>query len=54
MLKFISRNKSRNNKEEAPFGILGASTEHKNNLRVNPIVERDICFLLKIDQYYYD
>ena len=28
-----------NNTEEAPFGILGASTERQNNLRVKPIVE---------------
>ena len=30
----------------APFGIMGVSTEPKNDLRVKLIVESDIIFLL--------
>ena len=45
MVEFISRTKLRNNIEEAPFDIPGVSTEHDNNLRVKPIVEREILFL---------
>ena len=52
MLEFISSTKLGNNTEDAPFGIMGESTETNNNLRVKPIVESDIGFLLEIDQYY--
>ena len=38
--------KIRNNTVEASFGIPGVSTEPKNYLRVKPIVENDIGFLL--------
>ena len=51
MLDSISSTQIRNNTEEAPFGIPGASTEPNNNLRANPIVESEIGFLLKIDWY---
>ena len=43
-------NKKIKNTEEAPFGIPGASTEHENDLRVKPIVERDF-FPLKTNRY---
>ena len=43
-----------NNTVEAPFGILGASTEPENNFRVKLIVESDTGFLLEIDRYYCD
>ena len=49
MIKSISSTKIRNNTEKEPFGITGASTENKNNFRVKPIVESNICFLLEID-----
>ena len=49
ILKHISRTKIRNNTEEAPFGIPGARTEADNNLMFEPIVERNITFLLGID-----
>ena len=51
MIKFISRTKIRNSTEEAPFGIPWASTGPNNYLRVNPIIEREIGFLLEIDRY---
>ena len=44
----------RNKAEEAPFGIPSAITEPKNNLRVKPIVESEIGFMLKIDRYSCD
>ena len=46
MIEFISSLKLRNNTEEAPFGIPGASTELESNLRVNTTVESKIGFLL--------
>ena len=54
MIKFISSTKIRNNTVEAPFGIPGASTEPKNYLRVNTIVESEIGFLLGISRYSCD
>ena len=54
VIGFISSTKIRNNKEEAPFGIPGVSTEHENNLRFKLIVKSKIFFLLKIDQYSCD
>ena len=54
MIEFISSTKLGNNTKEAPFGIPGAITEHKNDLRVNMIVESDTCFLLEMDRYYCD
>ena len=54
IIEFISSTKSRNNTEEAPFGILGASTEHENDLRVNIIVESEKTFLLQIERYSCD
>ena len=54
MIEFISSTKLRNNTIETPFGIPGDSTEHEIDLRVNPIVESKICFLLEIYQYSYD
>ena len=44
----------RKNTEEASFGIPGASTEPKNDLKFNPIVESEIVFLLEIDVYSWD
>ena len=41
----------RNNTREAPSGILDASIEPNNDLKVKPIVESDIGFLLEIDRY---
>ena len=52
MIQYISRKKLRNNTENAPLGIQGADTEHKKNLRVKSVVEREILFLLEIDWYY--
>ena len=52
VLEFISTTKIKNSTEEAPFVIPGGSTETENDLRVNPIVESEIIFLLEIDQYY--
>ena len=46
MGEIITSTKLINNTEEATFGILGVSTEHKNNLRFEPIVESKICFML--------
>ena len=43
--------KIRNNTVEASFCIPGVSTEHKNDLRVKPIVKSDIGFLLEFDWY---
>ena len=43
-----------NNTEETPFVIPDASTEPKNNLRVNLIIESEIAFLLEIDRYSCD
>ena len=43
-----------NNTEESPFGKPVTITEPNNDLRVKPIVESDIGFLLGIDQYYCD
>ena len=54
MIESISIKKIRNNTEEAPLGILGASTEPYNDLRVKLIVESEIGFLLEIDRYYCD
>ena len=34
--------------QQSPFGIPGARTEHKNNLRVKTIVESKIFFCLKL------
>ena len=51
MLKFISSTNIINNTVEAPFGIPGARTEPKNDLRVKPIVESEIGFLLEINRY---
>ena len=53
MLESISSKKLRNNTEEAPFVIPGASTEPENGLRVKPINDRDF-FLLEIDWYSCD
>ena len=36
---------------EAPFGILVMSNERQNKLRVKPIVEREIGFLLDFYRY---
>ena len=44
MLEFIS---SKKNTEETPFGITGVRTEPGNDLRVNPIVEIGIDFMLE-------
>ena len=46
--------KLRSNTEEALFGIPGAITETKNDLRVKPIVESNIGFLLKVERYSCD
>ena len=54
MLESISGTQKRNNTEEAPFGIPGASTEPENDFRVKPIVESKIGFLFEIDRYYFD
>ena len=54
MTKYIYSKKIRNNTEEAPFGIPGASTEPKNDMKVKATVESDIGFLLEIDQYSCD
>ena len=51
MLKYISSTKLENNMEEVPFGIPGASTETKNDLRVKPIIESELSFLLEIYRY---
>ena len=39
---------------EVPFVIPGASTEQKSDLRVKPIVEGKIGFLLEFDWYSID
>ena len=39
MIKSISSTNLRNNTEEAPFDIMGVSTEHENYLRFNMIVD---------------
>ena len=54
MLEYISSTKIRNNKEEAPFGILGEINEPENDLRVKPIVEIKIGFPLESDRYSCD
>ena len=46
MLEYNSNIKIRNNAEEAPFGIPGVRNEPNNDLRVKPIVENKIGFLL--------
>ena len=50
VIKSISSTKDKNYTGEAPFVIPGASTEHENNLRVKPIVEIKIYFMLEIDR----
>ena len=42
MLKFVSRTKLSKNTEEASFGITEETTEAKNDLKVEPIVESKI------------
>ena len=54
MIKYISITKIRNNIVEAPFGIPGVSTENDKILRIKPIVESDIGFLLEIYRYSCD
>ena len=43
---YTENKKIRHNALEAPFGILGASNETKNDFSVKPIVESKIGFLL--------
>ena len=43
--------KLRNKGVYAPFDITGVSNERKEHLRVKPIIERNIGFLLEFDQY---
>ena len=40
--------------KKAPVGIPGGSTAPKISLRVKPIVESKIGFLLEIDRYSFD
>ena len=40
MLEYIYSTSIRNNTEEAPFGIMGASTEPENDLRLKTITEK--------------
>ena len=47
MLELISSTKLRNNIEEAPFDIPGASTEHKKKLMFKHIFEGKMCFCWK-------
>ena len=47
MFEYISSTKIKNNIVEAPFGVPVVSTEPEKDLRFNPIVERDIGFLLE-------
>ena len=54
MIKCFHGTKIRNNTEEAPFGIPGASTEDNKNLKATPIIDNDISFLMEIDRYYCD
>ena len=54
MLTYISSTEIRNNTEQALFGIPDASTEHEKDLRVKPIVESKIGFLLEINRYSFE
>ena len=47
MFESIYSNKNKKNTVDAQFGILGASTERHNYLRVKTIVESGIGFLLE-------
>ena len=47
MIESVSSKKTRDNTVEAPFCILGASTEPDNNWRVKPIVESEIWFFFE-------
>ena len=53
IFEYIYSTKIRNNTIEVPFFIPGARTERKSNLRVNPINESKIGFLLEFDWYCY-
>ena len=50
-LNIFPAQKIRNNTLEAPFGIPGVSTEPKNDLRVKPIVDIKIDFILEFKLY---
>ena len=54
LFQSMSITKQIKNTVGAPFGIMGVSTEQKNNLSANPIIESKICFLLEIERYYFD
>ena len=54
LLNIFPAQKIRNNTVKAPYGILGASTEGQNNLRIDPIFESNIGFLFELDHYSSD
>ena len=47
----ISSTKIRNNTLEVSFGIPGVRTEPENYLRVKPIVDKKIDFMLEFESY---
>ena len=53
MFESISRTKKKNRNKtvESPFVIPGVSNKQQINLRVKPIVESEIGFLLEFDRY---
>ena len=51
MSESISEKKIRDNKVEVPFIIQGEITERQSDLRINPIVESDIGFLLELGRH---
>ena len=53
-MNIFTSQKIRNITVEAPFGITDVSNERQNDLRVKPIVERKIGFLLKFERYSSD
>ena len=53
-LNIFPSQKIRNNIVEAPFGIPYSRTERQKELRVMPIVDSKIGFLLEFDRYSSD
>ena len=54
MLEYISREKIRNNTEDAPLCIPRVSTEPGNDLKVKRIIDSDIVLQLEIYRYSCD
>ena len=48
-LDVFTAQKKKSSTEKEKFGISGASTDRKNNMRVKAILKREICFLFEID-----